>query len=128
MDVFSYIVPPSPTSTVDVDSYYPTSNWQDGQWQYQDLSYMLHNPALGLPMERPRYSDASASRMPSNAGSAQMPAPQPPSSEPLSSNAKEGASGSNVGWYFAGGIALLAIGFAVAGASPKGISLKKSIR
>jgi hypothetical protein len=114
-DRFSYIVPPSPTSTVDVDSYHPTSNWQNGQWQYQDLSYLLHNPALRLPIERPMSASAS-SRVAPTSQPAPTPAPEPTPAtpEPSSSGLKDesNSGGSKVGWYVAGGL-LLAV--AVAG-------------
>src|SRR3990167_7027710 len=48
MDKFSYIVPPSTTI---VSSYYPTSNWNNGQWNYPDLSSLLHLSEFNSPIE-----------------------------------------------------------------------------
>jgi hypothetical protein len=109
-DKFAYIVPPSPTSTVDVDSYYPTSNWQDGRWAYQDQSYLLHDPRLRLPIYRG--ASGSESRTIKNPVVAPIPLPAPaPNLVPkpdLTSGTKEEKS--YVGWYFVGGALLLAGG------------------
>lgn len=115
-DRFSYILPPSPTSTVAVDSYHPTSNWWNGKWAYQDQSYLLHNPALRLSIERS--ADGSTSRAIKSPIVSPWPLSTPtpatvPEVEPELSEAKAESS-SKVGWYVVGGLFLAgAIGYGV---------------